>query len=110
MSERALGFVEEWISEHVRAEDDAPEGDDARAKALATQCLAAANAQGISQAEISEAIDDLTAFIAGAIEEASDREVHRSAADDDGEEGDQDGDQDGDRDDQDEATDGQNDR
>jgi hypothetical protein len=76
MSERALGFVEEWISENVSAADHRPEGDDSRAKALASQCLAAANAQGISQSEIGEAIDDLPAFIAGAIEEASERDAH----------------------------------
>ena len=69
MSERALGFVEEWISENVSAADQRPDGDDSRAKALASQCLAAANAQGISQSEIGEAIDDLPAFIAGAIAE-----------------------------------------
>lgn len=76
MSERALGFVEEWISENVSAADHRPEGDNSRAKALASQCLAAANAQGISQSEIGEAIDDLSVFIAGAIEEASERDTH----------------------------------
>jgi hypothetical protein len=84
MSERALGFVEEWISDHVSAQDYRPEGDDSRVKALASHCLADANAQGISAAEISEAIDDLAAFIGGAIEEANDRE----AAEDDEDDGD----------------------
>ena len=78
MSERALGFVEEWISENVSGADARPAGDDSQAKALASQCLAAANAQGISQSEIGEAIDDLPAFIAGAIEEASERDAHAS--------------------------------
>ncbi len=77
MSERALGFVEEWVSENIQAAD-APAGDDgARAKMLATACLADANAQGISAAEIGEAIDDLPAFMAGAIAEANEREAHR---------------------------------
>ncbi len=77
MSERALGFVEEWISEHVTAADAA--GDSAaRAKALAGQCVADAAARGIPAAEISDAIDDLPAFMVGAIEEASERKQHET--------------------------------
>ncbi len=87
MSERALAFVEEWVSEHVQAQDQAPvapaEGDNSRAKALATQCLADAGAQGITAAEIGEAIDDLTEFMAGAIAEANEREAHRLQDEDD---------------------------
>ncbi len=102
MSERALGFVEEWISDHVPAEGDAPDnakaGDNAQAKALATQCLADAGAQGISAAEIGEAIDDLVEFMAGAIEEANDREEHADDDDDDDED-DEDDDKDHDKDD-----------
>jgi hypothetical protein len=94
MSERALGFVEEWTSEHVHAQDDAqdheqadpPEDDTPQAKALATQCLADASAQGISAAEIGEAIDDLTAFMAGAIAEANDRAEDEDDDDDDDDE------------------------
>jgi hypothetical protein len=78
MSERALAFVEEWISEHVTGADaDAADGSNgARAKALANRCLADASTGGIPAAEISEAIDDLPAFIAGAIEEAKERDDH----------------------------------
>ena len=65
MSERAIEFVEVWVSEHVRV-GEAP-GD---AKALAAQCLAAAKSAGIPQAEIEDAFEDLAAFIAGEIEEA----------------------------------------
>jgi hypothetical protein len=75
MSERALAFVEEWIADHVDPKDAA--GDmEARAKALAGQCLADAGKEGIPAAEISEAIDDLPDFILGAIEEAEDRDEH----------------------------------
>jgi hypothetical protein len=83
MSERALAFVEEWTSENIRPAGHAPEGDISRAKSLAVKCLAEANAQGISETEIKESIDDLTAFMAGAIAEANDREVRRLAAKDD---------------------------
>jgi hypothetical protein len=81
MSERALAFVEEWISEHVTAPDDgdaAAGGNGARAKALASRCLADAAAEGIPASEIADAIDDLPAFIAGAIEEAGERQAHAS--------------------------------
>jgi hypothetical protein len=79
MSERALAFVEEWVTEHVRAEDKS--GDEqARASALADRCRADAGAQGISANEIGEAIDDLTAFMIGAIEEAAERKAHAAQA------------------------------
>jgi hypothetical protein len=75
MSERALAFVDEWVSDHVSAED--AEGDiEARAKALASECLAAAGKEGIPASEIGEAIDDLADYMMGAIEEAEDREEH----------------------------------
>jgi hypothetical protein len=75
MSERALAFVEEWVSDHVDAQD--ADGDiEARAKTLASQCLADASKEGIPASEIGEAIDDLPDFILGAIEEAEDRDEH----------------------------------
>ena len=83
MSERAIGFVESWVSEHVNAEGSAPEGDDSRARAFATACLMAAAAAGIPEAEITESIDDLTSFMAGEMQDANDREVERLADKDD---------------------------
>jgi hypothetical protein len=84
MSERALGFVEEWVSENVHAEGYPPEGNNSLAKSLALQCLGDANAKGISEAEIRESIADLTEFMAGAIQETNDREVHRLSETGDG--------------------------
>ena len=82
MSERALAFVEEWVSDHVRAEDKS--GDEqARASALADRCRADAAAHGIPASEIDEAIDDLTAFMVGAIEEAAERKAHAEQTEDD---------------------------
>jgi phosphohistidine phosphatase SixA len=66
MSERAIEFVEVWVSEHVRAGQTA--GD---AKALAAQCLEAAKAEGIPQSDIKDAFEDLAAFIAGEIQEVN---------------------------------------
>ena len=75
MSERALAFVEEWIADHVTADDS--EGDiEAHAKALADRCLADASKKGIPASEIGEAIDDLPEFMIGAVEEAEEREEH----------------------------------
>ena len=71
MSERALGFVEEWVSEHIHG--GASAGATAQAKTLAAQCVADAAAAGIPEYEIAEAIEDLPAFMAGAIEEANER-------------------------------------
>ena len=75
MSERALAFVDEWVSGHVHAQDA---GGDiaARAKTLADQCLADASKKGIPASEIGEAIDDLPDFMIGAIEEAEERNEH----------------------------------
>jgi hypothetical protein len=64
MSERAIEFVEVWVSEQIR---DQPTADP---KVLAAQCLAAAKSEGIPEAEIKDAFEDLAAFIAGEIEES----------------------------------------
>jgi hypothetical protein len=75
MSQRALAFVDEWVSGHVHAQDAG--GDiEARAKTLASQCLADAGKKGIPASEIGEAIDDLADYMIGAIEEAQEREEH----------------------------------
>jgi hypothetical protein len=75
MTERALAFVDEWVTDHVRAQD--ADGDiQARAKALASQCLADAGKEGVAAAEIGEVIDDLPEFMVGAIEEAKERDEH----------------------------------
>jgi hypothetical protein len=75
MSQRALAFVDEWVSGHVHAQDAG--GDiEARAKSLASQCLADASKEGIPASEIGEAIDDLASFMIGAIEEAEERDEH----------------------------------
>jgi hypothetical protein len=80
MTERAIAFVESWVTENVRAQSDQSNGDNSQAQALATRCLNAATAEGIPQAEMAAAFDDLTAFVAGEIAEANDREVERLAA------------------------------
>jgi len=98
MSERALAFVEEWVSDHVHA------GDRSQPKALARQCLADASAQGIPAGEIGESIDDLEEFMEGALEEANERKAHRAGEDDEGED-DENGEDDEDDDEEDEDDD-----
>jgi hypothetical protein len=75
MSERALAFVDAWVTDHVQAQD--ADGDiEARAKTLADQCLADAGKKGIPASEIGDAFDDLADFMVGAIEEAEERDEH----------------------------------
>ena len=87
MSARALEFVETWVSEKIEEMDELPaDGDDAKATALAAECVQAALDEGIPQSEISEAFDDLAAFIGGEIEEARNREDESSDEDDEDDE------------------------
>ena len=84
MSERALEFVETWVTEAIEAMDELPaEGDDSKAKALALACIKAARQEGIPESEIKESFDDLAAFIDGQIEEERDRLEHDEDDDDD---------------------------
>jgi 5-enolpyruvylshikimate-3-phosphate synthase len=83
MSERAIAFVEEFVSENVHAEGYEPEGDHSQAAAFAAQCLASAKAEGITDAEMKNAFEDLTQFMAAAIKTANDDEVDRLASKDD---------------------------
>jgi hypothetical protein len=83
MANRAIEFVENWVSENIKTEGRPAEGDNSRAQALAVQCLNAARNEGISDIEIKDAFDDLAAFIGGEIEEANDREDGTSDEDDD---------------------------
>jgi len=100
MSERAIEFVETWVSEKIDDMEELPaEGDETQAKALAAQCLKAASDEGIPDSEIKDAFDDLAEFIEGQIEEARDREEDEDDEEDE-EEYEEDGDDDDDQDDE----------
>jgi hypothetical protein len=80
MSMRAIEFVENWVSENIAADGQEPASSGTTAAALAApalaaRCLAAATAAGILQSEIEETFDDLSAFMAGEIQEANTREA-----------------------------------
>jgi hypothetical protein len=87
MSARALEFVETWVSEKIKALKELPkEGDASVAQELATECIQAAQDDGIPESEIQEAFDDLTAFIGGEIEEARERASYSDEDDEEEEE------------------------
>jgi hypothetical protein len=74
MSERALEFVETWVSEKIEEMEELPGEDNEKAlKALADECLKAALEEGTPASEIQDAFDDLAEFIGGEIEEERDR-------------------------------------
>jgi predicted metal-dependent hydrolase len=83
MSERAIAFVENWVTENIEAKGYQAEAGQPSAETLAARCLMAAKAQGIPQSEIDAAFEDLSAFMAGQIAEANDREQARLAANSD---------------------------
>jgi hypothetical protein len=74
MSERALEFVETWVSDKIEEMEELPEHDDEKApKALADECTKAALEEDIPASEIAEAFDNLAEFIGGEIEEERER-------------------------------------
>jgi hypothetical protein len=83
MSERGRRFIDQWIDDHIFAEGYAPEGDDTEARRFAEQCLEAAREEGVTKAEIEEAVGDVVAYLNAAIERVNDEEVERQAAKDD---------------------------
>jgi hypothetical protein len=69
MSERAIAFVEEWVSENVELEGNELEVDGSMAaESLAARCLASAKKEGITEAEMNDAFEDLTAFMRNELE------------------------------------------
>jgi hypothetical protein len=70
MSESAIEFVEVWVEEKIEEMNAAPADIEAQAKTLAAQCIKDAQEDGVTEAEIKDAFEDLAAFIAAEIEEA----------------------------------------
>lgn len=70
MSERAVEFVETWVEKKIESMGKTPTPGKAQAQALAAECLKDARGQGIAEAEIKDAYDDLAAYIAGEIADA----------------------------------------
>jgi hypothetical protein len=76
MSEQAIAFVEEWVLENVMPVPD--DSRDSLAAALAVQCAADAKDAGITDAELKDAFENLTAFMSAAIVTAVDVSRDRS--------------------------------
>ena len=74
MSESAIEFVETWVDDKIEEMDAPPTDIEALAKTLATECIAEAQNDGLTQSDINDTFDDLAAFIAAEIEEAFDRD------------------------------------
>lgn len=76
MTNKAVDFVEDWISENINAQPYVDEeGDDDRPKEFARECRQAAKAAGISAAEIKKEYPDLEGRMAEAINEAADAAI-----------------------------------
>ncbi len=78
MRERAIAFVEEWVSENVDAEIYESNDDESKAAVYAVQCAAEAKEAGIPDAELIDAFPSLTAFMSAAIVSATDGKRDRS--------------------------------
>lgn len=72
MSQRAIDFVNNWIDANVDARRPADmEHHDRRPQRLAEQCAAAAEAAGITEAEIKDGLGDLEICMITAIDRAA---------------------------------------
>jgi regulator of protease activity HflC (stomatin/prohibitin superfamily) len=83
MGNNAGAFAYNWVGENISADVYASEGDTSQADVLVVRMLDDAVRAGISRGELEDAVGDLAAFIASAMENATDEEVRRLAADDD---------------------------
>lgn len=80
MSKRVFRFVEGWVSENVHPVAYEPDENSLEARQFAVQCLAAAEAEGITRKEIEEEVGDIVAYITGLINSHLDEEVARLSA------------------------------
>jgi hypothetical protein len=76
MSERAIAFVEEWVSKHVGAEDDSAAG------AFAVQCAISANEAGIPDSELNDAFPSLVAVMSAAFIKVAQADASRDKSKD----------------------------
>jgi hypothetical protein len=69
MTEKAIEFLQEWISEKVHA-PETPARLDQKAEVLAKQCAAQAANAGVRLEDIEEEVGDLEELIATKLEDA----------------------------------------
>jgi hypothetical protein len=83
MQSDAKSFLDDWVADNIFAEGYEAEGDNSEARTQADICVAAAESEGLSRADLEAAVGDLTDYMAAQIESANDREVARLAEKDD---------------------------
>lgn len=77
MGNKVSDFMAEWISENIQPVAYQPEGDNSEALELAQSCMVAANAKGISKAELENEFGDIVEYISSELKRAVDQEVAR---------------------------------
>ena len=80
MSKRGVRFVEGWVSENVHATAYELDDESLEARQYAAQCLAAAEAEGISREAIEEDVGNIVAYMTGAINSQIDGKFARLTA------------------------------
>lgn len=63
MSERGAEFLIDWAERNINPDDYPPEGDKLLAEEKAQQCLADAEAAGLTRAELEAEVGPLATFI-----------------------------------------------
>ncbi|MBL8579394.1 MAG: DUF768 domain-containing protein [Mesorhizobium sp.] len=82
MTEKAIEFLQEWISEKVQAPRDpaAVEQVEQKAGILARECAKQAASAGVRIEDIEEEVGDLEDLIAAKLEDAAEGQAHGTSA------------------------------
>ena len=78
MTEKAIEFLQEWISEKIQA-PETPAKIEQEAEVLAKQCAAQAANAGVRLEDIEEEVGDLEDLIASKLEDAAEASKRESA-------------------------------
>ncbi|MEQ1944112.1 hypothetical protein ABMA32_16990 [Mesorhizobium sp. VNQ89] len=83
MTEKAIEFLQEWISEKVQPPRDpgAVEPVEQKAGILAKECAEQAASAGVRIEDIEEEVGDLEDLIAAKLEDAAEDQAHNTSAD-----------------------------
>lgn len=83
MTEKAIEFLQEWISEKVQAPRDPAtvEHVDQKAEILAKECAKQAASAGVRLEDIEEEVGDLEDLIAAKLEDAAEEQTDGKVAD-----------------------------
>ena len=76
MSQRGAEFLIDWVEANINPEDYPPEGDKLIAEQKAEQCLAAAQAAGLTRAELEAEVGPLAGFMNVRMSTPPDPDLH----------------------------------